>query len=111
MGFWTFRISRPLDYPDERYCQKGVYFQRIFARGGAYLLTEDALHSLKETVAILYWFNGIQRNHMGQWKLVCWPNLMERLEEKHDDPNLSKEEQKLYGSIPLLISRLNTNFI
>lgn len=111
MGFWTFRISRPLDYPDERYCQKGVYFQRIFARGGAYLLTEDVLHSLKETVAILYWFYGIQRNNMGHWKLVCWPNLMERLEEKHEDPNIPKEEQKLYGSIRLLISHQITNFI
>lgn len=110
MGFWTFRVSRPLDYPDERYCQKGVYFQRIFAKGGAYLLTEDILHSLKETVAIVYWFYCIQRKNMGQWKLVCWPNLMERLEEKHD-ANLPREEQKLYGSICLLISHLNTNFI
>jgi hypothetical protein len=93
MGFWTFRISRPLDYPDLRYCQQGVYFQRIFTRGGAYLLTEDVLHSLKQTIAIINWFHRIQRNNMGHWKLVCWPNLMERLEEKLEEPNLPKVEQ------------------
>jgi hypothetical protein len=103
MGFWTFRISRPLDYPDVRCSRQGVYFQRIFNRGGAYLLTEDVLHSLKETVAIVYWFFSIQRKHSGQWKLVCWPNLMERLEGKLEDSDLPKDEQKLYASYCLVI--------
>lgn len=99
MGFWTFRISRPLDYPDVRYSPQGVYFQRIFNRGGAYLLTEDVLHSLKETIVIVYWFYSIQKNNQeGQWKLVCWPNLMERLEGKLEDSDLPKYEQKLYAS-------------
>ncbi|KAF3387552.1 hypothetical protein F1880_001280 [Penicillium rolfsii] len=108
MGFWTYRISRPLDFPDERYCQKGVYFQRIFPNGGAYLLTEDVLYSLKEAVAIVYWFHSVQTHNMGRYKLVLWPNLMERLEEKQDDPNLSKQEQKLLGVLILLIGKCNS---
>lgn len=111
LGFWTFRISRPLDYPDVRYSQQGVYFQCIFSRGGAYLLTEDVLHSLKESIVIVYWFLSIQKNNPGQWKLVCWPNLMERLEEKIEDSNLPKDEQKLYVSYRILISLSNTNFV
>ncbi|KAJ5390895.1 uncharacterized protein N7496_001963 [Penicillium cataractarum] len=108
MGFWTFRISRPLDYPDVRYSQQGVYFQRIFSRGGAYLLTEDVLDSLKETIVIVYWFFSIQKNNPGQWKLVCWPNLMERLEEKVEDSNLQKDEQKLLFTLSWLIRRCNS---
>ena len=94
MGFWTFRIARPLDYPDLRYCQEGVHFQRLFNRGGAYLLTEDVLQDLNEALSIVYWFYSILKSNPGQWKLVFWPNLLESLDEKLETPNLSKEDQQ-----------------
>lgn len=109
MGFWTFRISRPLDYPDVRYCQQGVYFQRIFNRGGAYLLTEDVLLCLKEAIVIVYFFHTISRSNPGLWKLACWPNLIERLEERLEDSSVPKDEQKLYGPDLILSSYSHTN--
>lgn len=94
MGFWTFRIGRPLDYPDLRYCQQDVHFQRLFSGGGAYLLTEDVLQDLNEALSIVYWFYIILKSNPGQWKLVFWPNLLESLDEKLETPNLSKEDQQ-----------------
>ncbi|KAJ5167691.1 uncharacterized protein N7482_003285 [Penicillium canariense] len=108
MGFWTFRISRPLDFPDLRYCQNGVYFQRIFGRGGAFLMSEDLLQDLNQALVIVCWFYGVQSSNPGAWKLVCWPSVVERLEQRLDDPNQTKDEQKLLVALLWWIRKCNS---
>lgn len=73
-------------------------------------MTEDVLKDLKEALVVVWWFNGIVKSNPGQWKLVCWPNLLKSLEEKLEHPDLSKDDQQLYEPHSSLGLLSNTNF-
>ncbi|EPS29592.1 hypothetical protein PDE_04542 [Penicillium oxalicum 114-2] len=103
IAFWSYRMSRPLDHPDQRSRPPGTFFQRIFIRGGVYLLTEDILDDLKSAIVVFKAFQHFQRKDPGLWKVACWPNLMESLEQMTDDPHRSPDELRLLEILEYVI--------
>ncbi|KAF7719015.1 Uncharacterized protein PECH_000195 [Penicillium ucsense] len=108
IAFWIYRTSRPLDHPDTRHCQPGAFFQRIFIRGGVYLLTEDIMDDLKQAIVLFRTFQNFQRKDPGIWKVACWPNLPERLAQIAADPSLSQNELKLLDILEYFINSINS---
>ena len=60
-----------------------------------YLLTDDILDDLKSAIVVFKAFQHFQRKDPGLWKVACWPNLMESLEQMTDDPHRSPDELRL----------------
>lgn len=98
ISFWNVRISRPLESPDERFCEPGSHFQRLFKRGTAFLITEDVFADLRRTAMIIFWFVGLQKNKPGAYKLFLRPDVTEYLNQRLEDPNRDKKEDHLYVS-------------
>lgn len=98
ISFWNVRISRPLESPDERFCEPGSHFQRLFSGGTAFLITEDVFADLRRTVMILCWFSSFQKNKPGAYKLFLRPDVMEYLNQRLEDPSGDKKEDHLYVS-------------
>ncbi|KAJ5584696.1 uncharacterized protein N7459_004496 [Penicillium hispanicum] len=95
-NFWTIRISNPLEFPDLRYCEPGVHFQRLFSYGGAFLLTEDVFHDLQRAAIIFCWFSSYQKSAPGANKLVFRPDLLQYLSQRLADPKREVENDGLF---------------
>ncbi|KAJ5676075.1 hypothetical protein N7462_008972 [Penicillium macrosclerotiorum] len=110
MGFWTCRLSRPLELPDLRYCQSGAHFQRILSRGGAYLITDDLLeHDVERAAVIMAWmYEILRKNGPGDWKMFIRPDIMAYLEERLNNPRRDKGQDKHLVNLILAIMKCNS---
>lgn len=81
---------------DDRFFHGDAYYQAIFARGGAFLITEDVFQDLRHSAMLICWFYFYQKAHPGQFKLILFPDVMDSLEKRFDDPSATPEEKELY---------------
>lgn len=93
--FWTIRLSKPLEFPDLRYCREGAHLQRLFPYRSAFCLTEDVLQDLQQAAAIICWFYSYQKSSPGAYKLVFWPDILANLGKRLADPNRQGDEDGL----------------
>lgn len=97
-NFWNVRLARPLESPDERFCERGSYFQCLFPTGHAYLITEDCFTDLKRTAMIICWFYVYQKNRPGSYKLFLRPDVLEYLNGRLEDPRRNEADD--HGCVP-----------
>lgn len=112
MNFWNVRISRPLESPDERFCEPGTYFHRLFADGHAFLITEDAFSDLERTVMIICWLYSARKSNRGAYKLFLRPDVMGYLGKRLEDPRRNRDDDNMSVYMVMYeISVLTRNFV
>lgn len=101
-------MAEPLTLFDSRFFHGEAYYQPIFARGGAFLITEDVFQDLRYSAMLVCWFYYHQKGHPGQFKLVLFPGVLASLEKRFDDPSTPDEEKEPYV-IRLVHTLLDSN--
>ncbi|KAJ5132992.1 hypothetical protein N7448_007150, partial [Penicillium atrosanguineum] len=99
-NFWNYRLSKPLQTADPFFCGEGAHFEPIFTVGHSFLFTEDVFGDLKRALSLIKWFyNMISTSpRVLNYKLMLPPGIMQYLDSRLDQPDLSEEDTKMPGS-------------